>query len=156
MTLPFGLTELTPDDLKTFRLRFEGSISPQPIHNLGEWFISTYTDEELDHGFTEPFTRLQGMILEVPDYTAYVMVKHLLSKVDNCSPMAHCLTELLLQQSSPLLLQYGLCMVISGHTVLDRETSNMISQNKPRGGKETLLFFQIAEIAIKMGVVRIV
>lgn len=152
MDFPFGLKELSPSDLVTYRRRYEDSVASQPVDGLAQWYLKTY--ESVQPGeFTEALNRLDMVLAKSSDYSAFVAAKHLLSQVSPGSPVGYQVTRRLLANGSPLLFRYGLCLVIAGDSMVDREISEAITRLSSVD-EETMRLTQVAKIAIQSGAAR--
>lgn len=152
MAFPFGFQELSVDDLKTFRRRYEDSVAAQPIDDLGHWYLQTY--ETVESGdFSEALSRLEVVLDESTDYSAFAAAKHLLAQVNPGSAVSYQLARRLLAHRSPLLFRYGLCLVTAGEVWVDREVTDAVAR-LACADEETMRLAQVAKLAIQTGVAR--
>ncbi len=149
MTFPFGIQELTVDDLSTFRRRYEDSVEEQPIDDLGQWHIRTYDTVE-PGDFSEALNRLEVVLGKSSDYSGFAAARHLLSQCSPGSSVSYQMVRQLLAQPSPLLFRYGLCIVVAGEVWVDREVIDMIAR-LARADQETMALAQLAKLAIETG-----
>lgn len=150
MTFPFGLTSVSPQDLKRFQRLYEESVSDQPLDDLGEWFLRTYDDCET-HGFSDALNKLDFVLDDCSDYVGFVAAKHLLSQAAPGSAVSYQVGRRLLAHTSPLLFRYGLCLVIAGAVLIDSETRDAVARLSS-SDEETAQLVQLAKIAIQTGV----
>jgi hypothetical protein len=149
MPFPPGFARLSPGDLKVFRQFYEESVEAQPMDKLGAWFLSTY-----DHLEAGEFTHALGLLDEVlrksPDYSGFLAAKHLLSQVDSCSGVTYQIAKRLLAHPSPLIVRYGLCLVIAGEVPLDRSIADAVA-SLSFTDEETMDYGRLAKLAIQRG-----
>lgn len=152
MAFPFGFQELSPDDLKTFRQRYEDSVAAQPIDDFGQWYLRTY--ETVEPGdFSEALSRLDMVLGKSTDYSGFAAAKHLLSQANLGSPVSDQIARRLLGHRSPLLFRYGLCLVIAGEVWVDREVNDAVAR-LAGADEQTMYFAQVAKLAIQTGAAR--
>lgn len=149
MAFPFGLRELSPDDLRTFRRLYEESVSVHPIDELGQWYMRTY-ETVAPGNFSEALRELEIVLRQGHDYSGFAAAKHLLSQASPGSPVSYQIARCLLSHRSPLLFRYGLCLVIAGEVLVDDEVTDAVAR-LAGADKETMGLAQVAKIAIRTG-----
>lgn len=149
MAFPFGFKELSPDDLGTFRRRYEESVTVQPIDELGQWYLRSY-ETVLPGDFSEAIRDLEIVLSKGHDYSGFAAAKHLLSQANPGSPVSYQIACRLLNHRSPLLFRYGLCLVIAGEVLVDHEVTDAVAR-LAGADEETMGLAQVAKIAIRTG-----
>jgi hypothetical protein len=147
---PFNLDRVSPDDLKRFRQLYEASVKPQPLDDLGQWFLDTYRVVEAGN-WTEALNRFDMVLSGSPDYTAFAVARHLLGQARPGSAVHYQITRRLLGGRSPLLVRYGLCLVIAGEALVDREIATVVANISRCGDEETASFISLARLALDNG-----
>jgi hypothetical protein len=153
MTFPFGLQALSPDDFLTFRAKYEESVAPQPLDDLGQWYLESYKTVE-SGGFTEALNWLDFVLEKGCDYSGYTAARHLLSQGDPRSAVSMQVVRRLLAHRSPLLVRYGLCLTVSGDALVDRESQAAIARLKNEEDSTTAQLARLAELAMQTGIAR--